>query len=212
MYLAAEDDTAEEFHNDMAYVNERFDKFEEFVTELINDNINPETSDIDRAKIIYEALITNTEFYHEFGYDFTNYEVRYTVECAYDGQFSVFELEEMYMFFMIQLDIEALPLASVGTYQEQSYTYVDEIMDSVEDTGWIWTIITIGENSFHCDIVFDKLAYDSIKEQTGATDYESKYFGMSDEKRKESYMIRYEVIYLRILPGKTFSIPKCEKL
>ena len=76
-------------------------------------------------------------------------------------------------------------------------------------SGWFWEIITVEDKSYNCDILFDKMALDSQREEFEDFEPDLKYFGMSDATRDKSVKVYYKQIGTTIIPTKSISVPQC---
>ena len=191
-----------------------FDEYETFVTDMINDNLTSENTDMERAEIIYKALIMNVD---------CTYSPTDTVEDSDDnvsedsespmlervtkGELYIWELPYLYMYFLNQLHVDSMLVWCWGEYQPQNAELLDTEMGDEENC--IWLIVTVDEKPYTCNIIFEKGVLDSQRLIVGDYDPDLQYFGMSDETRDKSMKVFYINPSGTINPVKEPKVPNC---
>ena len=208
----------EESNKDAA--KETFDNFVEYVTDTINNNLTDENTDIERAEIIYTQIIKDFELRYsndedaseiddqlkglDGNVDIGNYGV---IDQVAEGRLDFSSFVELYQFFMTQLNIECLVVGAMADYQPQNFAILDEEMTG--SSGWFWSIIKVDDKAYNADILFDKMALDSQRQDFEDYEPDLKYFGMSDATRDKSVKAYYKQIGYTIIPTKSIKIPEC---
>ena len=201
---------------------EKYEKFETYVTDTINNNLTDKNTDIERAKIIFGELVKGMELRYFINEEAENIEeqilevggetIDYSdtiVDQVIAGKLEFWQMVSLYQFFLTQLNIDSLVMGANGQYQQQGFSILDSEMTG--SSGWMWNIVTIDEKTYHCDILFEKMALDSQRESFPEYEPEFDYFGMSDATRDESFKMYYKVSMETLNPTNSPSIPVCEE-
>lgn len=208
----------EESNKDAA--KDTFENFENYVTETINNNLTGDSTDAERAEVIYTQIIKDLTLKYSDNEDAASIEDqvqgldgqqdvgKYSlVDQVYAGELDFSSFVMLYQFFMTQLNINCLVVGAMADYQPQNFSKIDAEMEG--SSGWFWEIITVEDKSYNCDILFDKMALDSQREEFEDYEPDLKYFGMSDATRDKSVKVYYKQIGTNIIPTKGISVPQC---
>ncbi len=208
----------EESNKDAA--KDTFENFENYVTETINNNLTADSTDAERAEVIYTQIIKDLTLKYSDNEDAASVEDqvkgldgqqdvgKYSlVDQVYAGELDFSSFVMLYQFFMTQLNINCLVVGAMADYQPQNFSKIDAEMEG--SSGWFWEIITVEDKSYNCDILFDKMALDSQREEFEDFEPDLKYFGMSDTTRDKSVKVYYKQIGTTIIPTKSISVPQC---
>ena len=208
----------EESNKDAA--KDTFENFENYVTETINNNLTADSTDAERAEVIYTQIIKDLTLKYSDNEDAASIEDqvkgldgqqdvgKYSlVDQVYAGELDFSSFVMLYQFFMTQLNINCLVVGAMADYQPQNFSKIDAEMEG--SSGWFWEIITVEDKSYNCDILFDKMALDSQREEFEDFEPDLKYFGMSDATRDKSVKVYYKQIGTTIIPTKSISVPQC---
>lgn len=199
----------------------RFEDYEDIVTGIINNNLTDKDDNMQRAAKIYKALIEEFELdYESMQEEESTEEEEVPEEVHYLSDFSYIDvvntkkvspwmLLDLYNFIMVQLNVSTIQVGASGMYKPQSNAKMNEIVDN--SRGWAWTVVQDGDNAYNCDIILDKIALDVQRETFDGYESEMIYFGMSDEKRGESFKVYYEVVLDTLNPVGAQGLPKCEE-
>ena len=202
---------------------ERFDDFEKFVTEIVNNSGAKQTdSDIEVARLIYKELIENVTLIYPSEEDgglqayFTSSipgeetVIKQTtiIDRANARELELYDVISIYEFILTQLGIKCEIMGANGKYVAQS-NGIDAQMSTMNT--WIWPIVYSDDKAYHCDIIFDKTVLD--EQRVNFPDYESDllYFGMSDKTRDESFQPIWSQMLGTVIASKQLSVPKCEE-
>lgn len=185
------------------------DEFVDYITEIINDNLTADSTDRERAEVIYKQLIKDMKFSFEKENPFKN--TTYTDafkdsiqrgETVYGVINREFYREgpymKLYSFILGQLHMEVYEINGRGIFKNDYDKYLERNgvvissqegkMENVDVTLWYWSIVEIDGNNYICDLVLEKLVYDSYYEDNaGIVDPDMLFFGLSDETRNESF-------------------------
>lgn len=198
---------------------EKYEKFEQYITDTINENITPENSDEERAAIIFGEIVKDFEYVSdaETGYDVIEGSGELQIEhhipdslvdCVNSGKINESGMAELYRFFMTQLNIKCINIGAEGQYKSQNIERTDK---EFEDTKmWEWNLIYLGEDSYHCDLYFEKALYDENKAKYEDYEPELEYFGMSDNTRNKSFTMYNRFSIRPMYFTKDIGIPSCE--
>ncbi len=208
----------EESNKDAA--KDTFENFENYVTETINNNLTADSTDAERAEVIYTQIIKDLTLKYSDNENAASVEDqvkgldgqqdvgKYSlVDQVYAGELDFSSFVMLYQFFMTQLNINCLVVGAMADYQPQNFSKIDAEMEG--SSGWFWEIITVEDKSYNCDILFDKMALDSQREEFEDFEPDLKYFGMSDATRDKSVKVYYKQIGTTIIPTKSISVPAC---
>ena len=134
----------------------------------------------------------------------------YVVSQIVSGKMHAWQFLEFYEALMVQLNVNSMMVGALGQYHEQKFPLLDKAMDS-NDGGYVWTIIKYDDKAYHCDILMDKMALDSQRENFEEYESDMLFFGMSDDKRNKSFTVYYTQVFEAISPVNATSVPKCEE-
>ena len=211
---------------DMSEVENRLNAFEEYVTEMINNNITADDDYMQRAKKIYKALIEDIELVHDTEilekanlsnpmYDIRDSYDTDIIDVPETKKLNHYQFLFLYDYFLSELNVEHYVV--LGRTLEEEYAF-DWLNEDMESSGGIWAWIIVNDednNSYNCDILMDELLL--AEQRKTKEDYESdmKFFGMSDKTRSESF--NYVGGYLAVTMNSNNStgngssgVPKCE--
>ena len=122
-----------------------------------------------------------------------------TVSCVINREFyTETKLMRLYSFILGQLHMEVYEIYGRGIFKNDYDKYLERNgvvissqegkMENVDVTIWYWSIVEIDGNNYICDLVLEKLVYDSnYEENAGIVDPDMIFFGISDETRNESF-------------------------
>lgn len=191
---------------------DEIDAYVQYVTDLINDNLTKDSTDRERAEIIYKLLIKDMKFHldpENNPYGFHSYSEADIGKVAYERGEAVKSVNNrefynearfirFYSFVLTQLHISVYEIVGRGMFKDdiESYLVRDE-SNPDEQVGvsayngvnnWYWSIVEIDGQNYICDLVLDKLVHDGLYgENSDTIEPELKFFGMSDEKRNETF-------------------------
>ena len=211
---------------DMSEVENRLNAFEEYVTEMINNNITADDDYMQRAKKIYKALIEDIELVHDTEilgkanlsnpmYDIRDSYDTDIIDVPETKKLNHYQFLFLYDYFLSELNVEHYVILGRTLEKEYAYDWLDEDMESSGGI-WAWIIVADEDNNFYnCDILMDELLLD--EQRKTKEDYESDmaFFGMSDKTRSESF--NYVGGYLAVTMTNdtagngSSGVPKCEK-
>lgn len=194
---------------------EKCKKFEQNVNNLFANCINLSDNDEKKAKALYGYLINELEYDHEYETawrdgtinSYSNDAYLLTIDCLENKTAHFDNVLFLYTFCLNQLEIKSLIIGGSG---KLTYTKSAELTDLVQNSN-IWMIITIGDNSYHCDTFFEAaVLYEDRKKDPDA---QCKYlfFGMSDKTRDDSFDTYYTGVGFILDPALGKDIPKCDK-
>ncbi len=188
------------------------DSYVGYVSGIINNNLTQESTDRERAEIIYKELIKDIKYnldasdnpygggYQEAeGIGSVVFETGQAVKSVLNKEFfNNYRYLRLYSFILTQLHINVYEISGRGIFQNDWDTYLVKDENSILDQAgsmtygnvatWNWSIVEIDGQNYICDLMLDKLVYDRLLEENGTvTDWEPVFFGMSDEKRNESF-------------------------
>ena len=210
---------------DMSEVENRLNAFEEYVTEMINNNITADDDYMERAKKIYKALIEDIELVHDTEilgkanlsnpmYDIRDSYDTDIIDVPETKKLNHYQFLFLYDYFLSELNVEHYVVLGRTLEKEYAYDWLDEDMESTGGI-WAWMIVADEDNNFYnCDILMDELLLD--EQRKTKEDYESDmaFFGMSDKTRSESF--NYVGGYLAVsmtnntAGNGSSGVPKCE--
>lgn len=201
---------------------EKFEKFEAYITDTINNNLTDQNTDGERAQIIFKAIVQDLNLHYYDGEENTALEEQIMersegstevdntlVDQVINGEVEFWEMAELYQFFLTQLNIDSIIMGASGQYQQQSLSKLDTEMSGTG--GWMWNLVTFEDKTYHCDILFEKMALDTQRESFDEYEPDLKYFGMSDKTREESFKMYYKVSLETLNPTNSPEIPVCEE-
>ncbi|MCR4649520.1 MAG: hypothetical protein K5776_10640 [Lachnospiraceae bacterium] len=201
---------------------ERMDQFKDYVSKTINDNIKPEHTSEERARIIYEALIKDLTVAYPDPDDGGLLEyfdqnklpegsvADTPIEQILEKKVEPFELIRLYDFFLAQLNVNCVLVGARGHYQKQEIQKLDDLMEGCMID--MWPIVVIDdETAYNCDILFDKIAYDDEFKGELGEEPDPLYFGMSDTARNKSLNIIGKRAVFSVTPTQTPDLPLCDK-
>ena len=201
---------------------EKIDAYKEICEKTINGAVTDKDDDMQRAAKVYKALIENFEFEYpdpeeesmddsEEGMITESYETEdYVVSQIISGKMHAWQFLEFYEALMVQLNVDSMMVGALGQYHEQKFPLLDKAME-INDGGYVWTIIKYDDKANHCDILMDKMALDSQRENFEEYESDMLFFGMSDDKRNKSFTVYYTQVFESISPVNATSVPKCEE-
>jgi hypothetical protein len=201
---------------------EKIDAYKEICEKTINGAVTDKDDDMQRAAKVYKALIENFEFEYpdpeeesmddsEEGMITESYETEdYVVSQIVSGKMHAWQFLEFYEALMVQLNVNSMMVGALGQYHEQNFPLLDKAME-INDGGYVWTIIKYDDKAYHCDILMDKMALDSQRENFEEYESDMLFFGMSDDKRNKSFTVYYTQVFEAISPVNATSVPKCEE-
>ncbi|MBR6383696.1 MAG: hypothetical protein IKS56_06895 [Lachnospiraceae bacterium] len=201
--------------SDLEEVKGIIDGFKDYVTETINNNLNKDMSEREMAAIIYRQLITdisldvrNTDNYQ--GLSIEVYQSGELIKGVTDRRYSSgYEFVLLYSFFMTQLHIDTRTVYGAGGY------FTQKIKDTLSakspvSSYWTWQVLCLDGEYYNCDIVLEKVWFD--EEYKGAEDAKPDmlFFGMSDNKRSESFKIgKASVLFFEEETSGGAKVPDC---
>lgn len=220
VYSTEETDTpeiSEESSSEEA--RKKYEKFEEYITDTINNNITPENTDEERAAIIFAQIVKDLEYIseEETGYDITEgpeeLQIQHhipdsLVDCVNSRKITSSGMTELYRFFMTQLNIKSTIIGAEGQYKSQNIERLDSEFE--DNRIWEWNIVYLGEYSYHCDLFFEKALYDDNKSKNEEYEPELEYFGMSDNTRNKSFAVYNKFSIRPMYFTKEIGIPACD--
>ncbi|MCR4928963.1 MAG: hypothetical protein K5988_03090, partial [Lachnospiraceae bacterium] len=131
-----------------------FENFENYVTETINNNLTGDSTDAERAEVIYTQIIKDLTLKYSDNEDAASVEDqvkgldgqqdvgKYSlVDQVYAGELDFSSFVMLYQFFMTQLNINCLVVGAMADYQPQNFSKIDAEMEG--SSGWFWEIITV---------------------------------------------------------------------
>ena len=188
------------------------DSYVGYVTEIINNNLTQESTDRERAEIIYKELIKDMKYNLNAsespygaglqgadGIGSVLSESGQSVKSVLNKEFfNQYRYIRLYSFILTQLHINVYEVQGRGIFQNDwDKMLVTDENDLTEQTvlnaqggvaSWEWSIVEIDGQNYICDLLLEKVAYDRFCEENGdSAEWEPQFFGMSDEKRKESF-------------------------
>lgn len=186
--------------------------YEEKLTSMIDEIIEPADTDAQRAYKVYKYLVENMEFDYGFLDSLDETSIRESeyvpsIRSFVDGKGEIDAFELNYMYILFQLGIENNIIGSIGRYEPQNCALLDDIMPTQET--FMCNVIHIGDNWYNCNIVFEKVVYDEIKADFESAECEMKYFGMSDDTCDKSWQVHYSREIFNIVASKTNGTPEC---
>ncbi len=184
---------------------EIMDSYKDYVTALINDNLNSEMSEREMAAVIYSELVRGASFspenpdYYlgqgEESIDPESYFGRKAVDNIIEQKYTRgIEILRTYQYIMNQLHIESRLVVGNGIFQDEVKEQFGEKYPTTPY--WSWLSMQLDGEYFNCDIILEKLIHDFKFGDDTDVYPEMTYFGMSDDKRKESYKFMDTSIYL----------------
>ncbi|MBP5494086.1 MAG: hypothetical protein J6X97_03250 [Lachnospiraceae bacterium] len=201
---------------------EIIDAYKEVCEKTINGAVTEKDDDMQRAAKIYKTLIETFELVYpdpeeekmddsEEGMITESFETEdYVVNQIISGKMHSWQFLEFYEALMVQLNVNSMMVGALGQYHEQNLALLDKTME-INEGGYVWTIITYDDKSYHCDILMDKMALDSQRENFEEYESDMIFFGMSDDKRNKSFTVYYTQVFESISPVNATSVPKCEE-
>lgn len=202
---------------------EKIDAYKELCENLINETLTDKDDDMQRAAKIYKKIIETYEFVYpdpeeqnmddsEEGMVTASYETEdYVVSQILSGKMHSWQFLEFYEGLMVQLNVNTMMLGCMGKYNAQNFSLLDKTMNESNDGGFVWMIVMADDKAYHCDILMDKMALDSQRENFEEYESDMLFFGMSDETRGKSFTMYYTQAFESINPINKTSVPKCEE-
>ena len=185
---------------------ELFKDFEDYVTNTINNNLNENSTEEEIARTLYVQLIKDMELsfdpsdnpYARISYEegdigkevsFSGIMVRSVSERKFSNTGLLIRL---YSFMLSQLHMDANEVRGMGSFNDDYYPYIEKIIggDSnplMSNIPWSWSIVEIDGNYYNCDLLLEKIIYDTDYKEAGVVEPNMLFFGLSDEKRGESF-------------------------
>lgn len=177
---------------------------DDVLTQIMADNTTAES----KARAAYEYILNNYEYKDERK-SMSDQDI---VECIghfmdefTDKQLSFYNSNYLYLFLLNQLDIEGYGIRSVSQFEDGDDEIINNEFNGVGK--WVWTAIYVHEKFYHTDIAMDMVAKNGLEN----TNYEMKYFGMSDETRQKDWTIASAWIYTLLGAGNSAKLPPCEE-
>ena len=127
------------------------------------------------------------------------FETGQSVKCVLNKEFfNQYRYIRLYSFILTQLHINVYEIQGRGIFQNDwDKMLVTDENDLTEQTvlntyggvaTWEWSIVEIDGQNYICDLLLEKVAYDRFYEENGdPAEWELQFFGMSDEKRNDSF-------------------------
>lgn len=195
-------------------MKEKIAIYEQTVTDMINERISSTDTDAQRAEIVYKWLIEEFDFdYDSLGSQDTLFESEDEYIRVDDITFveekhgDLYNFAYVYVLILHQLGIENNLMGSMGTYEAQGCEKLDELM--LMDKTYFYNLFCIGDSWYYCDLFFEKVVYDSYKEDDPDAECDFTYFGMSDETRNKSWDVQYKRPVFNLVATKSPGMPEC---
>ena len=196
------------------------DAFKDYVTETINENITADMSDAEMASIIYKKLLTDIELEVEsvdnyMNFNAQNYVSGEQITGVLDKKFtSGPEFVRLYSFFLTQLQIENREaVGTSGYFTSDLKTQLGE--DAPISYYWAWQVLYLDGDYYNCDINLEAIVFKKTYMDIEGAEPDMLYFGMSDDKRNESYKVGKSSIYyadtIVYNNGTVENVPNCPK-
>ena len=196
------------------------DAFKDYVTETINENITADMSDAEMASIIYKKLLTDIELEVEsidnyMNFNAQNYVSGEQITGVLDKKFtSGPEFVRLYSFFLTQLQIENREaVGTSGYFTSDLKTQLGE--DAPISYYWAWQVLYLDGDYYNCDINLEAIVFKNTYKGIEGAEPDMLYFGMSDDKRNESYKVGKSSIYyadtIVYNNGTVENVPVCPK-
>lgn len=209
----------------------KFENTVDYINHAVNDNLNKDSTAEERARKIYEQLVRDFEIdetinqvtisYQSDGEsdDEGNDPENITVEgnaFGYGGvingieskKFMSYDLSLLYSYILDQLHIDSYAVSAGGNFKgEASFANFSGMSD-----GWgIWNIVKIQDNYYHCSPGLEIMVFKDKHPNDKIETSDLSYFGMSDEKMKETFDFRKsEAFVFNDLYGNgNWEIPEC---
>lgn len=194
--------------------------FKDYVTETINENITADMSDAEMASIIYKKLLTDIELEVEsvdnyMNFNAQNYVSGEQITGVLDKKFtSGPEFVRLYSFFLTQLQIENREaVGTSGYFTSDLKTQLGE--DAPISYYWAWQVLYLDGDYYNCDINLEAIVFKNTYKGIEGAEPDMLYFGMSDDKRNESYKVGKSSIYyadtIVYNNGTVENVPVCPK-
>ncbi|MBP5493661.1 MAG: hypothetical protein J6X97_01090 [Lachnospiraceae bacterium] len=196
------------------------DAFKDYVTETINENITADMSDAEMASIIYKKLLTDIELEVEsvdnyMNFNAQNYVSGEQITGVLDKKFtSGPEFVRLYSFFLTQLQIENREaVGTSGYFTSDLKTLLGE--EAPISYYWAWQVLYLDGEYYNCDINLEAIVFKKAYMDIEGAEPDMLYFGMSDDKRNESYKVGKSSIYyadtIVYNNGTVENVPNCPK-
>ncbi|MBO4783221.1 MAG: hypothetical protein J5521_00545 [Lachnospiraceae bacterium] len=194
--------------------------FKDYVTETINENLTSDMSDAEMASIIYKKLLTDIELEVEsidnyMNFNAQNYVSGEQITGVLDKKFtSGPEFVRLYSFFLTQLQIENREaVGTSGYFTSDLKTQLGE--DAPISYYWAWQVLYLDGDYYNCDINLEAIVFKKTYMDIEGAEPDMLYFGMSDDKRNESYKVGKSSIYyadtIVYNNGTVENVPVCPK-
>ncbi|MBR4412261.1 MAG: hypothetical protein IKS60_01485 [Lachnospiraceae bacterium] len=194
--------------------------FKDYVTETINENLTSDMSDAEMASIIYKKLLTDIELEVEsidnyMNFNAQNYVSGEQITGVLDKKFtSGPEFVRLYSFFLTQLQIENREaVGTSGYFTSDLKTQLGE--DAPISYYWAWQVLYLDGDYYNCDINLEAIVFKKTYMDIEGAEPDMLYFGMSDDKRNESYKVGKSSIYyadtIVYNNGTVENVPNCPK-
>lgn len=195
---------------------ELYNEFVDYVSDLVNNNVSEEDSDIEKARAVYKALVSDIKAPEDISIearalkeDDEEWVMDTLVEGIHNRELDQYQFATMYRFVLMQLDIECIALNSGGIYVKQDNERLDKYMGQFG--GWnTWNIVVADGFAYHCDLFFEVLVLEAKRETKPDYEPEMIYFGMSDETRDKSFKVSRSEMW-PMDTREDYKIPNCEK-
>ena len=177
-------------------------------------------SDAEMASIIYKKLLTDIELEVEsidnyMNFNAQNYVSGEQITGVLDKKFtSGPEFVRLYSFFLTQLQIENREaVGTSGYFTSDLKTQLGE--DAPISYYWAWQVLYLDGDYYNCDINLEAIVFKKTYMDIEGAEPDMLYFGMSDDKRNESYKVGKSSIYyadtIVYNNGTVENVPNCPK-
>ncbi len=172
-----------------------YGKYVDYVTKMINENIPKDSTDIERAEIVYRKILEDFEIADyesmtapeiEYKDGVSYYSIPSLVELVNAGSpLPEYMVPALYQAILLQLGVENEMVYGTGKFGDTGIESMKNVYSyqTYED----WIVITSGDESYHCDITMDMYAKADYMKSGAEGTYRPRFFGMSDEKRNETF-------------------------
>ena len=190
-----EGDVVETIQEESTEFNSDTNDFVYYVIDLINKNVSPEDSDMEKAEAVYKALVSEFEpvmrpidadsIIEEDG---TEIIIPYSSSLGSDmmeKKLDYLEIARLYQFILTQLGIECLTVTSYGNYTKQNLEELDKFIG--DEWYNVWNVVIVDGKAYNCDLFFEMALLSYQRGFEPQTDPGVEYFGMSDEVMGKSF-------------------------
>lgn len=178
---------------------ETYKAFAEKISGIIDENVNPDDSELMRIKAMYGYLMNENEFDVEIFNSMTIYdgnsEQPITCKEILNNKIESIGYEAMTRFIFTQLDIQYIYVLAEGELLLKNDMLIDistrNMFDQSPDGNPImtrgWYIFTADGKQYNCDPLFEGYSLYEERRTNSSASCEFEYFAMSDETRKKSF-------------------------